>query len=672
MLYKDFTYKIQQSNTIQIGTITFKKKVAERKYSEQVIWEGLPQNAPLFNFDSIRTDKGSSAVINLGDGTQIDLDEETMIVLNSSAGGMNINFEKGAISAKRAEGSSENAVNISAGGSTVQIDKGDVNLAKAENSENVSLNVSEGNVTLKSGDKVQSLNNESSAVLSKEGAEIKRINISPVIPEQSKYIVSTASSERVDFSWQQDNAGEVTLQVATDSSFKNIVVNDSVKGTSASSSFSDGSYYWRVVSGTDKSPIRRFTIVGETAAIPIAPKGTSYTYRNSNPMINFKWKPSSAASSYLLQISDKPDMSNITLELSASGNSISTDNLEAGLYYWRVINNYGFASKNSKVASDVNSFEITKKTEVSRVELIYPSRKMSFSSMSSNVTFNWSPNSDSKEYIITVTQTSPSKKTIFNETVYNNYFKSDEAFPEGKFSWSVVAVAADGTNSPVSEKYDFSVSSPQKISTTEPSDNVKISPSDALSFVWNDPNGGGKYYFELASDPDFANVIINQKVSGTYTIVKKLNEGKYYWRVYLIDSNENRLIGSNVSSFSIESSLVAPVLLSPINNDKLEMKDKIIFTWQKVSNANIYKFSLYSSTGKSKLIYSTETSDTKFVFDDSSLMKSGNYFWEIEALKSESGSTISKSAPSREYFNVVKKEVLPSPVITSPPVIILE
>ena len=43
MLYADFGQRIEKTDGVRLGTITFKKRVAERKYSDQVIWETITE-----------------------------------------------------------------------------------------------------------------------------------------------------------------------------------------------------------------------------------------------------------------------------------------------------------------------------------------------------------------------------------------------------------------------------------------------------------------------------------------------------------------------------------------------------------------------------------------------------------------------------------------------------
>ena len=66
-------------NEQEIATIYFKRKIAQRKFSDSVVWERLQQNSLLYNEDIIRTDSASSAVMNFLNGTSIDLGENTMV-----------------------------------------------------------------------------------------------------------------------------------------------------------------------------------------------------------------------------------------------------------------------------------------------------------------------------------------------------------------------------------------------------------------------------------------------------------------------------------------------------------------------------------------------------------------------------------------------------------------
>jgi hypothetical protein len=48
------------------------------------MWEEIAQESPVYNYDAIRTLEYSSAVISLNDGTSIELDQNTMLVVISA------------------------------------------------------------------------------------------------------------------------------------------------------------------------------------------------------------------------------------------------------------------------------------------------------------------------------------------------------------------------------------------------------------------------------------------------------------------------------------------------------------------------------------------------------------------------------------------------------------
>src|SRR5271157_5574126 len=102
LLYAELTRRVESSGAKQIGTIVFKREVAQRKYASQVIWEDLEQNTPVYNNDTVRTAEMSEARINLN-GTYVNLDENSLILLSLTKEGININFSHGSISANRGD-----------------------------------------------------------------------------------------------------------------------------------------------------------------------------------------------------------------------------------------------------------------------------------------------------------------------------------------------------------------------------------------------------------------------------------------------------------------------------------------------------------------------------------------------------------------------------------------
>src|SRR6266540_824926 len=111
------TITVSQEGHEQIGTITYKDHVAERKLSAQVVWNGLEQNGPVFNGDTIHTALGSSATIHLTNQSDISLGEETLVRLDVSPQRAEIFIDGGDIAVHKPN--SGTPLRLNAGSATV-------------------------------------------------------------------------------------------------------------------------------------------------------------------------------------------------------------------------------------------------------------------------------------------------------------------------------------------------------------------------------------------------------------------------------------------------------------------------------------------------------------------------------------------------------------------------
>nr|HPI22469.1 iron dicitrate transport regulator FecR [Spirochaetota bacterium] len=62
LFYYDLTRRRGAGSEEVVGTITFKRQQAQRKYASQVVWEDVAEAVPVHNHDSIRTAELSEAV----------------------------------------------------------------------------------------------------------------------------------------------------------------------------------------------------------------------------------------------------------------------------------------------------------------------------------------------------------------------------------------------------------------------------------------------------------------------------------------------------------------------------------------------------------------------------------------------------------------------------------
>ncbi|MCB1320982.1 MAG: FecR domain-containing protein, partial [Leptospiraceae bacterium] len=262
LLYLDLTRRVQASGE-QIGTITFKRNTAQRKYTEQVIWEALDNEAPLYNFDSIRTGDLSEAVIVLNDGTKIDVAENSMIVLNLSEDATDIDFAYGSIQAKREAGEGEEvaALNIRSEDKTISIDdqEGDVSLNKGE-AEDLDVVVNKGEATVASSSGQSQRIGEDERATVGDSIEVQKILLRPTAPANNQKVFVQTGTVGVRFAWEPvagNNA--VTLQVAGDRGFGSIAATRTVQTNNTTVNLSEGIYYWRLSSRNPQNGQNEFS-----------------------------------------------------------------------------------------------------------------------------------------------------------------------------------------------------------------------------------------------------------------------------------------------------------------------------------------------------------------------------------------------------------------------------
>jgi len=150
LFYLDITKKVELGAEEVVGNVTFKRKTTQRKYSNQVVWEDVEQNMPVYNNDSIRTADLSEAHIRLKDGTEIALNENSMILLAMTKDQLDIEFTQGSMLATRGDMAGITKLNIKSGKAVVSIGKGDVKLDQGRG-KNLNLSVRKGNAEINTG-----------------------------------------------------------------------------------------------------------------------------------------------------------------------------------------------------------------------------------------------------------------------------------------------------------------------------------------------------------------------------------------------------------------------------------------------------------------------------------------------------------------------------------------
>ncbi len=422
LLHAEFTSKIKISNVKKIGTITFKKKVAQRKYKGQVIWEDIEQNSPVYNNDSLRTSDLSEAIIHLQDKTKIIIEENSMLVLSQARNSININFNQGRISALRGKVADANLskIFIKSKDATVSISKSDINLSNSIN-EGLDLTVNDGtaDVNTKSGKKT--LTKDEKIVVSKNKSKVTKISVKLLQPGINSYFVSRYKKKSIQFNWSPlPKFFSGKLQIARDKNFRRKIYQKNVSKNSAYAKIPEGVFYWRILARNKKqrrneySETRRVTLLKDrTVQLTSPASGSKITYSTSKPLVYFNWNKNNLASGYIIEIAKNKKFSKIIKTVHTGMTEIITKDLNKGRYYWRVKTKVVLPGSKYNGISNVAYFSIVEKKVNAAVKLDSPKHYSRFTAkVLNNSLFSWQPIIGSKHYELLIAKDSKFINTI--------------------------------------------------------------------------------------------------------------------------------------------------------------------------------------------------------------------------------------------------------------------
>ena len=270
--WQEYNHTMVKLNEEPVGTIIFKKNVAQRKFIDRGVWDRLRQTTPVYNGDTIRTTEQSEVIINFSDKTtNLTLYDSTMIqIFYDNKEGAVIDFSGGNI-----EIVSENKnIVISTGTSTIMVE-GQARMNKSE--EGLFLSVSDGKVSV-DGAEVEA---GGAIALDSSG----RIETKPIIAMVSYKPSTPTGSEPagtipIAFSWSSfyfDVDTFVIVEIAIDRGFNQITESRNVSNTnSILIPLPNGNYWWRVYPASlgSREPLRQFYHSGAlevmTAVTPVS------------------------------------------------------------------------------------------------------------------------------------------------------------------------------------------------------------------------------------------------------------------------------------------------------------------------------------------------------------------------------------------------------------------
>ncbi len=624
-----------------VGTISFKQRVTQRKFDDRVVWERISQGAKLYYGDTIRTADLAQAVIQLEDGTVIDLAENTMIqLLYDKSGALQISVDGGGIHVDSSLASSDVALKLD-DGSIVSVDAGTTLSAVSDSKNgirNVEVTGGSAVVTTESGHSASLSIGESVNI--EKGSEIQKNPITVLYPPKNLKLLDIGGQKiPVRFSWSASGLGSedggevVTLQTSFEKDFSSRVDEIFVSEGNSTELTVNKSLYWRIFSESTKDrPVEGkilFDSIDVIHAITPA-SGEQFGYRNSLPKLNFRWNGNTYAEKYRFSVSATPDMNSPVLEFETTSTFVSIDSLSEGSYWWQVTPYYSLNGIGYAGASRISDFRIVKNALVQNPKLSLPADNAKFTRRKNlSLNFGWKSEVKEAEFNIFIARDKDFTDIAFTSPVHENKFSHEfdaSVLEEGLYFWKVVRAPLDSDDILLeSDVRSFSVEKyiPEENRLLYPPENFSTEEAmlQNLSFMWrlsddykeissSNPKGSAVSLLQISKNKDFSSLEQEISVDSMSYFGLRLKTGSYWWRVG-VKSQDGSVSGlTDARLLTVSANLAPPVIIAPLANDEIIVygNKKISVKWNEVRDADSYLLkvvSLDSLSGEKSVVYTS-------------------------------------------------------------------
>ena len=435
------------------------------------------------------------------------------------------------------------------------------------------------------------------------------------------------------------------LQVATDSLFTGLVVNDStLAGVSRTMSglALSVTYYWRVSAGNilglgAYAPFRRFT----TGNVPPAPTlllpANGATGQPTTPAL--RWASSTGAQTYQVQVST--DQNFVTLVLNDSTITDTTRLVSPALsygitYYWHVRGRNGVGP-----GSYSSPFSFTTQFQPPPAPtLVSPPNGQINTPVAPTLT--WNAVSGTVTYRLQVSTNAGFTGIVVDDSLLTTTSRTIGPLQNNtQYFWHVNASNAGGPGS-YSTTFNFTTiilppPAPVLVSPPDGAVNVSLLPT----MTWYAAPTSASYHLQVARDSAFGVLVVDDSsITGTTKQIGQLTSSTlYYWKV------RGKNVGgigpySPVFRFTTTQAPPSPALLWPADS-ATRVSSTPTFVWERVASATSYTLQIATEpTFTPPLMSDTTITDTEKTVDP--LPYGSILLWRVRA-KNSSGPSLFSS-----------------------------
>jgi uncharacterized cupin superfamily protein len=575
LFYKEGAKRYADPQGNALGIITYRYHMAQRKANDTVLWHDVEQKEKVYNLDWLRTDENSEATLHLIRETEIQMDQNTMLILELEEERETVDILTGRVQVDRRQDTSKKPLLIRGGDQEILLEKGSAHFLSEDGV--LHIQTEESGASILRGDEAITLEKHSTATLRVGEPTEKKMVITLVNPTPNKTIFTDGDSARLQFSWESDES--VIFELSMERNFHRVIHQEATHLSSLWQTLPLGYYYWRVRSRErPDEAVRRLSVVKRESLKILSPvPGESITYHTVEPLVHFAWTGSEYLNRYRVLVSRNREFTQIVQDRIVETDRVSLP-LGEGSYHWKVLPLIGLEEAVGEPR--ISHFAIGRTETLPIPRPLYPlDKELDVATLhGEGALFYWKQAGELSQSEIEISRDPQFKEIRMRQETRNNYLKVIQDLPPGLFYWRIRSFTEKGEATPYSNSATFRVGVPE------------------IASVPPEPTDGEP---ERREAPRREETNLRRPESET-------------------------------------KALDMAIPLSPTGGKLIDMTetDKIVFRWRESSRASAYRFRLIHN---GNVVHEEIRTGTTFSFERLGVLDVGEFTWSIQALDEKRG-----------------------------------
>lgn len=603
-----------------VGELVNRLNDVRRRFDGALVWQPVAAATELYERDSIYVAEGSTATVQLNDGSRLILDPSSLVVLrralaidqDTNAGqALTVELRRGGLAGQ----SGDRELSVRFGGSRADLAAGSRTQVQMSSGQAAKVTVTQGSAVLatQQGARVDIAKGERRSVDAegKAAASADRLTIELVSPAAGARVL--AGTGNLEFSWRRlggEPEAPMVFELATDSTFNHVMSRQvSTSQRAWVGNPKAGVYYWRikrkaagaassgpVPAGLIASEERSLIVVPDTKPLIISPRREQVIDVSVSGALPLTWTEIPEAVSYLVEL--QPDGGGASHQLTSTKAVLlvtpSQVELFEGGYSVRV--RAVTADKLDMGWSESVRFRVVIKPVLRAPELYDPNNNtpeqgkpkkgawwwmligstayaaadVPPSAGADPLVLRWEKVPGAEAYIVEIARDSAFMEVIAHERAPAPYLKWQPPAKRNYF-WRVRAVDAAGREGQWSEARRLVFASPQAPTLIDPAEGSEfelVRDTIAIEVRWTTPSADAtsRYLVQVSRDRTFTKLVSSTEATAMHAACTLGAVGAYYVRVLPFDVDGQKGPPSESHSLIIKPappSLVRPVEATP-------------------------------------------------------------------------------------------------------------